>query len=175
MLRLAGACLAIATLGALGAAVGIILSETVNRTVPIKVNTIREIGGVTYAGGRIQIYQNIANQRGCPATVSRWLWTYVTYNHKTVPYLTPITGPLDGVGGMGATATDFILSFPVPTDVFNGTWYYLAILKYQCGRLLPQLVAPIVSYIGLNPRIPVIINDQRAPLPRNMQQGYGPP
>lgn len=174
MLRLAGACLAIAALAGIGGVFGIILSETVNHKPPIRINEIREIGGVTYAGGRIQVYQSISNKHGCPATVSRWLWTEVKYQNKTLPYLTPLTNPLDAVAGFAVKQSDYILSFPVPPNVFNGTWYYLAILTYRCGRLLPQLVAPVVEYIGVKPRIPVIINDQLAPMPRNMQQGYGP-
>lgn len=123
------------------------------------INSAIDANTVTYRDGRIQLYFDVARNRDCATTTTRWLWTWVTYKGDKMRIFMPLGVSLTGLTDIGNER--YLLSLPVPSGVWDGTWFYYERSSISCGGML-SLLRDTVSEI---PSIPIEIKGTKGALP----------
>lgn len=123
---------------------------------------------LTYRDGRIQLYFDVARNRDCATTTTRWLWTWVDYKDEKVRMFMPLGVSLTGVTDIGNE--HYLLSIDVPKGVWDGEWYYYERSTIRCGGIL-SLLRDEVSEI---PSIPIEIKGSKSDVPPDVKPS-GPP
>lgn len=119
--------------GGVGALASYVALELVDHEPATIINAAFNADDITYRDGSIQIFLDVNKLRECPTTTSRWIWTYVDYKGELVKrYISLGSSDLSEVD-IGEHR--FIRAIPVPSGVWDGTWYYLERYVSHCGIL----------------------------------------
>lgn len=101
---------------------------------PVIVHSAYELDGVSARGGHLDIFFDLDRQRDCPAETSRWLWTWVDHDGVQIKQYFPLTSSATTLTDVGA-GQRFILSIPLPSGLWAGTWYYWSKTVEHCSLL----------------------------------------
>lgn len=117
-----------------GALASYVALELLNHEPATIINAAFNADDVTYRDGAIQIFLDVNKLRECPTTTSRWLWTYVDYKGQVVKRYVSLGG--GNLSEVDIGEHQFIRAIPVPSGVWDGTWYYLERYVSHCGGVL---------------------------------------
>jgi hypothetical protein len=138
----------------IGSAAGFSLILRAHRTSPVTIYSAYELDGVVHPGGHLDLLFDVDRTRDCPSQTSRWLWTWVRHDNEFIRQYFPLTSSNASITDAGTTEK-FILSMPIPVDIWPGEWFYTAKTIERCP-IIPGLEN---SKILQAPDIPVRVVD----------------
>jgi hypothetical protein len=124
--------------GAVGLALGSLLGSLIilwdSRYAPVVVHEEQALSATAIRNGHIDLYFEVDRVRACPATTSRWLWTWTDHGGMKVKQFYPVSGWASGLSDIGRDQR-FILSVPIPAGIPAGQWFYWARTVEHCPWL----------------------------------------
>ena len=143
--------------GALGGALlglvgGTTLITAISEVQPVTIREAREVDGVAFRGGHLDLLFTIDRVRVCSAVTSRYLWRWTKVDGRSVRQLVPLETSFNGVTSVG-TDQHSMLSLALPRDLPEGDWFSWSRSTAQC----PSLLGFSHSIIYQTPNVPVRI------------------
>ena len=121
----------------LGGLVGSVLILWAGRPIPVVVVQEHQLNENIYQNGHLDLYVEVDRSRDCPSETSRWLWTWVDHNGQRLRHYYPLVNSSTSLSELGHHR--FVLSIPLPTDIWPGNWYYWSKTIEHC---------PLMPFVG---------------------------
>ncbi len=147
--------------GAVGLALGTwfscILILRIGDRPPVVVHQIREVSDKVGRKGHIELFVELDRKQNCPSVTSQWLWTWIDFHGERIKQFYPLASDATGPSDPGHDQK-YVLSIPVPPDIWPGEWFYWSKTVENCP-FLPSLFRPSTRESGNLP-IRILSDDQ---------------
>ena len=140
-------------LGLLG---GGALILAIGDTPPVTIREAREIDGVPFRGGRLDLLQTIDRTRDCAVSTSRYLWRWIDVDGEQIRQFVPLETSSSASTPIGESKR-VMLSLALPYDLPEGEWFYWSRSTSYCSGPF-NITRPVVHQ---TPNVPVRITGHR--------------
>ncbi len=114
---------------------------------------LKDFDGLGPIDTRINFYYKYKRFRdNCFTQSSRIIWRWVDHDGKKIPYVVPLFSPDLPIADVGSG--EMIVSYPIPTGITSGDWFYRAKIQESCGWR-EHLFGPVLRR---TPDIPIRID-----------------